>query len=240
MIPTIDGEEIANRLMLALPSAALKALQPHITRQDFKRGRVLYRPGDHVETVYFINRGMVSVVKTMLDGRTVEVNTRGIEGLTAPEVLSGFEDAILECLVQVPGTAFAIPTRQLRDIMAVQPALDGLVRRYISLSTEQMAQTAACNRLHSLEQRVCRWFLTALDSARAESFSLTQEFLAMILGTQRPHLTAAIGLLQRANFIRYGRGRVTILDRDGLEATACECYATIEAEIERLFRPAHP
>lgn len=240
MHPVIDGEEIANRLLLALPETALVALRPHCTAEDLSSGQVLHQPRDTIERVYFINRGLISIIKTMRDGRTVEVNVRGIEGVTAPEVIFGLDNAILECMVQVPGRALAIPTQALRLAMGRHPALDKLLQRYVGLSTEQLAQTSACNRLHSLEQRICRWLLVAQDSARTDSFSLTHEFLSMMLGAQRPHLTVTLGLLQRAGLLRYGRGRVTIVDRAGLEATSCECYAEIEAETARLFRLAPP
>lgn len=232
----VRDEEIANRLLLSLPPETLDAILPHFKRVELHPKQSIYRPGSPVHSIYFVDRGLISLVKTMRDGRTVEVNTRGIDALTTPEALFGLNTAILECMVQVPGSALTVPVRMLKESMADHPALTVLVQRYIHLSTDELAQTAACNRLHSLEERCCRWLLIAHDSARADHFPLTHQFLATMLGVQRPHVSATAALLQRAGLIRYNHGHVTVTDRVGLEETACECYAEIEAEFAHLFR----
>ncbi len=235
-MPQFGGhEEIANRILLALPPSALKLVLPHLKHVEFKRGDIVYRPGDLVKDVYFINRGLLSLVKTMRDGRTVEVSTRGIEGVSAPAALFGVDTTILECVVQIPASAFAIHANALRRAMAKSHTLNALFQGYAHLAVDQLAQTAACNRLHSLEERCCRWLLIAHDSARSDTFPLTHEFLAMMLGVRRAGVSITTGILQKAGFIRYARGRVTITDRAGLKANACECYEIIRRQIDHLL-----
>jgi CRP-like cAMP-binding protein len=235
MTQSIGDNQITNRLLLALPPAALQQLLPHFKHVEFLHGDIVYRPGDVVPNVYFINRGLLSLVKTMRDGRTVEVNTRGIEGITTPASLFGFDTTILEGVVQIPTSAFSIRATVLRGAMAKNRTLYALIQRYTHLATDQLAQTAACNRLHSLEERCCRRLLIAHDSAHSDTFSLTHEFLAAILGVRRPQVSIVAGVLQRAGCIGYGRGVVTITDRAGLEARACECYGFIRRQMGRLF-----
>jgi CRP-like cAMP-binding protein len=231
----IADEQIANRLLLALAPVALKQLLPHFKRVEFGYGEIVYRPGDVVTDVCFINRGLLSLVKTMRDGRTVEVNTRGIDGVTAPASLFGFDTTILECVVQVPASGFSIRASVLRSAMARSRMLNGLIQRYTHLAVDQLAQTAACNRLHSLEERCCRRLLIAHDNARANTFPLTHEFLAGILGVRRPQISTLVGSLRKSGCIRYGRGLVTVADRAGLEARACECYEFIRRETDHLL-----
>lgn len=231
----VDNEQIANRILLTLPPTALKQLLPHFKHVGFPHGDIVYRPGDVVTNVYFINRGLLSLVKTMRDGRTVEVNTRGTEGVTAPASLFGFDTTILECVVQIPTSAFSIRATVLRGAMAKNRTLNALIQRYTHLATDQLAQTAACNQLHSLEERCCRRLLIAHDSAHSDTFSLTHEFLAAMLGVRRPQVSIIAGVLQRAGCIRYARGVVTITNRAGLEAKACECYEFIQRQMDRLF-----
>jgi CRP-like cAMP-binding protein len=235
MPQSIGDEQIANRILLALPPFALRQILPHLKHVDFPRGHIVYRPGDVIKNVYFINRGLLSLVKTMRDGRTVEVSTKGIEGLAGLGALLGIDTAILECVVQIPVSVFAIDAVTIRGAMAKSRPLNSLLMRYAHLAADQLAQTAACNRLHSLEERCCRWLLIAHDSARSDTFPLTQEFLAAMLGVQRPQVSITAGILQEAGFIRYARGRVTVTDRAGLEASACECYEFIRRQFDSLF-----
>ncbi len=229
------NEQIANRILLTLPPAALKQLLPHFKRVEFRHGDIIYRPGDVVTVIHFINRGLLSLVKTMRDGRTVEVSTRGIEGITTPASLFGFDTTILECVVQIPTSAFSIRASALRGAMARHRTLNALIQRYTHLAMDQLAQTAACNRLHSLEERCCRRLLIAHDSARSDTFSLTHEFLAAMLGVRRPQISIVAGNLQKAGCIHYERGLVTISNRAELEARACECYQFIRRQIDHLL-----
>ncbi len=174
----------------------------------------------------------------MQDGRTVEIGAVGIEGVTGSNALFGINYAMLESIVQVPGTALRISRDILRGEMAKNETLRDILQRYAHFAVSEIAQTAACNRLHSLEERCCRWLLIAHDSARSDTFPLTQEFLALMLGTQRSGLSVIASILQNAGFIRYARGRLTIMDRAGLEATTCECYRTIQAQLDQVFAPS--
>lgn len=174
----------------------------------------------------------------MQDGRTVEIGVVGTEGLTAAHAIFGIDTAILESVVQVPGSAHRISAKILRREAARSEPLRNLLQRYAHFAVSAIAQTAACNRLHSLEQRCCRWLLIAHDSARAATFSLTHEFLAMMLGVQRAGVSLTANALQKAGLIRYARGQVTVADRLGLEAVACECYATISEQVHRFLAPS--
>ncbi len=232
---SITGEDVANRILLTLSSSALDVLSHDLHPVELTRGLVLSRAGEPVARMFFVERGMVSLVKTMKDGRTIEVSATGTEGLTTPEALFGDATAALDSIVQVPGSGFAIARPALEEAMAQCAELRSLVQRYIHVSLQRLAQTAACNRLHSLEERCCRWLLIAHDNARTDTFLLTHEFLAMMLGVQRPGVSVAMKALQRAGYLGYSHGKITIADRAGLEATACECCAALRRQLDRLF-----
>jgi CRP-like cAMP-binding protein len=231
-----DNNELANRILLALPRATLQRISPCLEWVALQRGQVIYHPDEPIEKVYFVNRGLVSLVRSMSDGRTVEIGAIGIEGVTGLDALFGIESATLECIVQLPGTALRGNPEDLRREMRPGRGLQTLLQRYYHVALSQIAQTAACNRLHSLEERCCRWLLIAHDSARSDSFRLTHEFLAIMLGVQRAGVSIAANALQQAGLIRYTRGQMTITDRRGLEAAACECYGTVRQLVDRLFR----
>jgi CRP-like cAMP-binding protein len=188
-----------------------------------------------IETSYFLTRGLVSLVKRMRDGRTVEIGAIGTEGVTGPDTLFGVHDALFECIVRVPGTALSIRSKLLRQEVGRSEATRMLMARFVQAIIGQIAQTAACNRLHAMEQRCCRWLLTAHDSACSNTFSVTHEFLATLLGVQRAGVTLRLNALQDRALIRCGRGRVTIVNRSGLESEACECYGTIRTQQRRIF-----
>jgi CRP-like cAMP-binding protein len=231
----VTHASVANRLLRALDEAAFEPIAPHLKRVDLKRGDIIYRSDALIEHVYFVEKGMVSLIKTMGDGRIVEIGAIGIEGVTGSNALFGVRVAILESIVQIEGAALRISCEALRAELVRSEALRGVMERYAHLAISQLAQTAACNRLHRLEQRCCRWLLIAHDSARADTFSLTHEFLAMMLGVHRAGVTLAAKELQSSGLITYARGRVTIEDRAGLEAAACECYPVMRAQADQLF-----
>ena len=212
----------------------------HLERVDLARGHVIYRVDDPIDQIYFVDRGLISLVKQMRDGRTVEIGVVGVKGVTGGNAIFGTDTANLEWVVQIPGSAYRVSSRILRREAAKSEALRNLLQRHAHFAVGAIAQTAACNRLHSLEERCCRWLLIAQDSARADTFPLTHEFLAMMLGVQRAGVSIAASALQQAGFIRYARGLVTVTDRPGLEAAACECYATISAQFDQLLTPAKP
>ena len=226
---------IANLLLSSLPEATLERLQAQLFPIDMARGQVLAHVDGPIKHMYFVNCGLVSLVKTMRDGRTVEIETVGIEGVTDPNALFGVDSALLESVVQIPGSAYRISRDALQAEIAGDPALRGLLQRYMRFAIGQIAQTAACNRLHSLEERCCRWLLIAHDSALADRFPLTHEFLAMMLGVHRSGVSIAANFLKKAGLIDYTHGYITIIDRSGLEEAACECYDVVHAELDRLF-----
>lgn len=228
--------KISNQLLRSLPSETLSRLLPHLEPVELARGRVIDYAGKSITKLHFIDRGLVSLVKTMRDGRTVEIGTIGIEGAADPKALVGVDRAHVETIVQVPGQAFRIERSVLMDVMERDDALRDVIRAYVGFVIGQIVQTAACNRLHSLEERCCRWLLIAHDSALCDTFPLTHEFLAMMLGTQRAGVSISASCLKKAGLISYRHGQVTILDRVGLEHASCECYETQQAERKRLFR----
>lgn len=230
-----NDHAINNRILRFLPSATRKRLLPALEHISIVRSQEMDRVGRPIEYLYFVNRGLVSFVKTMQDGRTVEVGAVGIEGVTDPNALFVVDRAIVDSLVQIPGSAFRIQRETLRREMAKDAILREMMRRYARFAIGQFMQTAACNCMHSLEERSCRWLLMAHDSALDDTFPLTHEFLAMMLGVQRSGVSIAANLLQKAGLIRYARGSVTITNREGLEDAACECYGVVLDELESLF-----
>jgi len=229
-----DG--VANRLLLALPKASLRRLQPALELRKTTKGDVINRVDRPVEYYYFVNSGLISLVKLMRDGRSVEIGVVGIEGFASPHTLFGINRAALESMVQVPGSAFRIRRDDLIRFMAADANLRNTLEQYALFAFSAIAQTAACNRLHYIEERCCRWLMIAHDSALSDTFQLTHEFLAMMLGVQRSGVSIAANFLQKAGLIRYQHGQVTITNRRGLEEAACECYAAMHKEYERVIR----
>jgi len=231
------GEDhgIGNHILNALPPATLDRILPDLELVITVQGQVIDQVDRPIEYLYFVNRGLVSFVKTMHDGRMVEVGAVGIEGVTDPNALFGVDTAIVGSVVQVPGSAMRIRRDILMREMERDAALLDMMHKCARFTISQLMQTAACNRLHTVEERCCRWLLIAHDCALAKSFPLTHEFLAMMLGVQRAGVSIAARLLQRAGLIQYTRGRVTITDQSGLKDAACECYGAMRAEVKRLF-----
>jgi CRP-like cAMP-binding protein len=227
--------DIANRLLLALPPRTLNRIRGVLEPVSLARGQVIAHIGEPLKHVYFINKGMASVVKTMKDGRSVEIGTIGIEGMTNAITLIGFERIVLESIVQIPGSAFRMSRDAAIQAMQQDKAFHQIVHDHARFLLGQIAQTAACNRLHHLEERCCRWLLIAHDSALSDTFPLTHEFLAMMLGVQRAGVSIHLSLLKKAGLIEHRRGIITITDRAGLEDAACECYATMRDELGNLF-----
>lgn len=238
---TIDQRfDITNRLLQALPAETLERLRPAFAHSHIHYGQVLDRPDGSVQHLYFVNRGLVSLVKTMQDGRSVEISTVGIEGMTYPNAVFGIETALLESVVQIPGEVLRIRRDVLSAEMERDEELLGLMQNYTRFAIEQIIQTAACNRLHSLEERCCRWLLTAHDSALSDTFPLTHEFLATMLGVQRSGVSIAAMLLKKAGLIQYTRARVTITDRAGLEEAACECWGALRRQLAEALPGEFP
>ncbi|MDF0488374.1 Crp/Fnr family transcriptional regulator [Sphingomonas sp. H39-1-10] len=231
----IDASTIRNRLLKLMPADTLERLLPHLRPAVMLSGMTIDHIDGPITQMYFINRGLVSLVKVMRDGRTVEVGAVGIEGVTDPTALFGIDEAIVETMVQIPGDAFRIDRRILVEEMATDPALSRVMQQYTRFAIGQFAQTAACNRLHTLEERCCRWILTGQYCAGSDTFNLTHEFLGMMLGGPRSSVSLTAKVLQRAGCIDYVRGRLTVLDRDALESLACECYFETRNAIAVLY-----
>lgn len=228
---------ITNRILRALPQPTLARLCHDLEPVELARGQAVGHVDQHVDHLLFINRGLISLVKTMRDGRTIEIGAIGPEGVTDPNAVFGINETVLESMVQVPGIALRIRRDTVQAVMQEDAALRTLLERYARFAFHQLAQTAACNRLHSLEERCCRWLLIAHDSAHSDTFPLTHEFLAMMLGVHRAGVSIAAHTLKKAGLISYTHGMVTIADRNGIEDVACECYRTIEAELNLLYCP---
>jgi len=226
----------SNQILLSLPLPTLERLRPDLELVEIKRKQVVDRAGELVEYIYFPNRGLISLVQNMRDGRVVEIGVVGTKGLTNAHSLLGLSLAPVDAVVQIPGEAFRIKRRMLRDHIEESDSLRDALEKYGHFALLAFAQTAACNRLHHLEERCCRWLLIGHDSARSDTFELTHEFLAMMLGVQRSGLSITANILQREGLIRYKHGRITIVNRSGLEQGACECYGVLRVAYDNLFK----
>jgi CRP-like cAMP-binding protein len=229
------SEKIFNRILLALPRAVRDEVLRHCERVELVSGQVIYAAAATVEYAYFVNSGVVSLVKAMEDGRSVEVAAVGTEGLLGLFAAYRFDRALVDHVVQVPGTALRIRRKTLQNAILKHEALRRVMTRYLLLVAEQLAQVSACNRLHSLEQRCCLWLLVAHDNAFSDQFQLTHEFLASLLGSQRSSVSMTASGLQKRGLIRYTHGRISILNRAMLEKGACECYRTRRSQIDQVF-----
>jgi CRP-like cAMP-binding protein len=226
----------ANRLLGALSPRDFAVLEPHLEIVELTRGKVLFEPGDDVVTTYFpCHRTMVSLLIVTRDGREVEAATIGREGAVGGIVSEGHKPAFGRAAVQVGGEALAIPTSHLEAAKTGSPRFGDLFSRYADALLAQMMQSVACNALHRTEERCARWLLATHDRAGDKMIQLTQEALAEMLGVQRTTVTAVTGVLQERGLIRTHRGRVEVLDRDGLERAACECYRAVEDHFARLL-----
>ena len=197
--------------------------------------QLLHEPHAPTTHVYFPLSGVVSCVVTLKTGETVEIATVGNEGFVGSDAYLGAERSPLKAFCQVAGSALKMRVDQFRRSVDEYPEFADMVRRYMQGMVNQIAQTTACNHVHSVQARMCRWLLMTHDRVGADEFQLTQEFLAQMLGVRRPSVTVAAGMIQRAGLIRYQRGRIRIVDRAGLEAGACECYDTVRQEFDRLL-----
>jgi CRP-like cAMP-binding protein len=227
-----------NRLLDALSPEDLGRILPHLERIPLPVRLSLHAPGKRIEFVLFPDRGMVSVVASPEDGVLVEVGVIGREGLVGVPALVGAETSPHEIFVQVAGSGWRMKVDAMRAEVERSPAFRDVLFRYAQYFLIQVAQTAACNARHPLEARLARWLLMARDRLDTDAMPLTQEFLAIMLGVQRPGVSLAAGALQRAGAIRYTHGRITVADRARLEAASCECHGIVRREFDRLFPTA--
>jgi CRP-like cAMP-binding protein len=224
-----------NRLLGLLPRGDYERLRPHLQPIPLEYRKSLYRAHKPIGFVYFIETGVGSLVNTMANGQAAEVGTIGNEGVVGLPLLFGDDRAPTSVYVQVPGAGLRMKASLFTKELARSATMRAVMHRYAHAVFNQVAQSAACNQFHSLEQRCCRWLLMTHDRMQSDEFLLTQEFLAMMLGVQRTGVTAAAGALQRAGLIRYKRGNVTIIDRRALKDRSCECYGISKTEFDRLL-----
>jgi CRP-like cAMP-binding protein len=217
-----------NSLLLAMPSREYDLVCRYLEPVELPHHLILQQPAEKIQFAYFLNQGLASLVVLTRDGRSVEVAIVGKEGMVGTALAVGLWQEPCRAIMQMPGNGLRIKSDVLEKILLVAPELRLILNRYVLLQGLQVAQIAACNRLHPIEQRLARWFLMCQDRVDSELLPVTHEFLAQMLGTGRPSVSLAAGNLQRAGLIENLRGTVRILDRKELEASACECYRAIQ------------
>jgi len=232
---TASAEPKQNRLLAALPVEDFDRLLPWLTPVAMPLGEVIYESGVQLNHVYFPTDCIVSMIYTMLDGASAEIAVVGNEGMVGIALFMGGGTTPSRALVQSAGHAFRLDGNALKREFDRGGAMQHLLLRYTQALITQMSQTAVCNRHHSVEQQLCRWLLLSLDRLPSNELSMTQELIANMLGVRREGVTEAAGKLQAAGLIHYNRGRITVLDRPGLELQACECYAVVKKEFDRLL-----
>ncbi len=223
-----------NRLLAALPKEEYERLVANMESVSLKFKQSVYEPNELIEYVYFVKHGVVSLLNVMEDGKEVEVATVGNEGMVGLPVFLGADRVPGRAFSQVPGDAFRMKANVFKDIVTPGSPLHDLLQRYTQALFNQIAQGSACNSLHSVEERMCRWLLMTQDRVGQDEFPLTQEFLGQMLAVRRPTVSMAASILQKAGLICYSRGKITILNREGLKDSCCECYAIVKAEFDRL------
>ena len=228
-------EPVANRILAALPEEEYQYLLPHLELVALGFKQVLYEPSVPMRFGYFPNSGMICLIAVMKDGTSVEVGVIGHEGFLGTPILLGVKANPNRALVQLAGNAFRIKAEALATILPRTPRLELRLRRFVQAQAFHLAQSAACNRLHQVAERLARWLLMARDRASSDELPLTHEFLADMLGSRRSTVSLAAGTLQKAGLIQYSRGRVKILDRTGLQNSACECYETSKQYERSVF-----
>ena len=224
-----------NKLLAALPDEDYQRLVPDLEFVEISINQVLYDPEEPIKDVYFLNQGIASIVYITEDGSTVEVGMVGNEGMVGIPVFLGGYMTTTTAFVQVVGTAMRMKAVRLKAEFDLGGSLQKLLLRYTQALLTQISHTAVSNRLNTVEERLARWLLIVADLTQSDEFPLTQEFIAQMLGVRRSGVTVAAGILSQAGMIRYSRGRITILNREGLEATSGENYRMIKTEFSRLL-----
>ena len=224
-----------NRLLAALPREEQERIVPHLGRVTFKLGEVVYESGGQMEHIYFPTTAIVSLLYLMENGSSAEMGMAGREGVVGVALFMGGNTMPNRAVVQSAGGAVRMRAQALRDEFARGGAFQRLLLRYTQALLTQMSQTAVCNRLHAIEQQLCRWLLLSHDRLDSDELAMTQELIANMLGVRREGVTHAAGQLQENGLISYVRGRITILDRPGLEGAVCECYRVVKDEYDRLL-----
>jgi CRP-like cAMP-binding protein len=224
-----------NRLLSCLPAADYVRLEPHFELVEMPLGDALYESGMQMRYVHFPTTAIVSLLNVMEDGASAEIAVVGNEGIVGVSLFMGGETTLSRAIVQSAGHAYRLRGQRLKDEFIRAGPMQHLLLRYTQALLTQMAQTAVCNRHHSLDQQLCRWLLLSFDRLPGSELIMTQELIANMLGVRREGVTEAAGNLQRAGIIEYQRGHIKLLDRQGLERRVCECYGVVKREFERLL-----
>jgi CRP-like cAMP-binding protein len=228
-----NGIAVLNRILLDLPGKEWDTVLPKLTVVDLALHDVLQEAGQPIEFCYFPNTAMASILNVMDDGKSVEVGLAGREGFVGlPVVVAGFRSSASRVVTQGAGSAYRIDVENMRKVLRACPKMTVSLMRYSQEATMEVTQIAACNRLHSVEERLARWLLMSQDRIHSEKLPLTQEFLSQMLGTRRASVSVSAAILQRAGLIHYNRGHVSILNRGELENASCECYKVIQRQLE--------
>ena len=233
-MPTLHSPN-QNHLLGALPTADFERLAPHLKLVPMPLGEILYEPGEQLQHAYFPTTAIVSLHYVMESGASAETAGVGNEGVVGIALFMGGDTTPSSAVVKTAGHGYRLERRLLKQEFERAGLLQRLLLRYTQALITQMTQTAACNRHHSVEQQLCRWLLSTLDRVPSQELIITQELVASMLGVRREGITEAAGRLQSAGFIRYRRGHISVLNRVGLEAGACECYAVVKTELGRLL-----
>lgn len=222
------GKAVSNIILLSLPAKEYNLLRPHLEPVDLPQYRIVEEPGGKIDYTYFLNDGMISLVALSRDGRSVEVGIVGKEGMVGMSLIAGLHHGTFRSIMQMAGYGVRVRAEVFQDILLSAPVLRTELSRFALMHGMQVAQIAACNRLHEVEQRLARWLLMCQDRFDCQLLPLTHEFLAQMLGTGRPSVSLAAGALENAGLIENLRGTVKILNRKNLEGVACECYGVIQ------------
>ena len=222
------GKPVSNIVLLSIPDGEYNKLRPYLEPISLPCRRHLHEPGERMDFGYFMNGGITSLIIVTSDGRSVEVGIVGKEGFVGAPLVVGVQRSPYQAVVQMPADGLRIRAAAIAEIQDSTPQLNLLLNRYAQIQGLQVAQVAACNRLHEIEQRLARWLLMSQDRVNSGALPMTHDFLAQMLGTGRPSVTLAAGILQKAGMIEYTRGNVKIVNRKSLEEAACECYRVIQ------------
>jgi CRP-like cAMP-binding protein len=228
---------IQNHILAALPNNEYKRLIPHLEFVTLPFMQILYDTGETIKHVYFPNEGLISLLVVMGDQKLREVGLVGSEGMLGTAVVLGMNSTPTRALIQMPGTAMRIKVQAFRNELKRGGVFQNILQRYTHALFTQVSQSAACISSHAVDKRLSRWLMMTHDRAPADTFEMKHEFLAMMLGVTRSVVTRAAGSLQHRKLIHYTRGQVTVLNRRRLEATACECYAMVKEEYDRIALP---
>jgi CRP-like cAMP-binding protein len=235
MTATAKPYAVNNRILSALPHAEYQRLQPDLELIHFSKCKTLYEIGDLIPHAYFLNSGMGSLLSVAQSGATVEIAMVGTEGMIGIPIILRVQKTPHRIMVHIPGDALRIKAPAIYAEFKRGGKLQDVLLSYTHTLLTQISQSVLCNRFHPVEKRLCRWLLTTHDRVQGDTFHLTQEMISYMLGTPRTRVTMAAGVIQEAGLIRYKRGTITIIDRPGLEQTACECYRIVAESLEHFL-----